>query len=164
MPGRGWRPFASRRGSFDQVPRANLRRTERGRTNGGLLARAGAALGNLHRAVRRPLKPSTTSKALPGGRDAYRARGKALERPQAAIGGGRCSALRFEPSSRRKIWECLGLIDSILVPHYESAHPKSSAAARNVSRIQESARRLVALKDDEVLVKEKGHTRRLSVP
>ncbi len=48
----------------------------------------------------------------------------------------------------------LGLVDATLVPHFQSAHPESHAASASVALIEATGRRVIALKDGQVLIQD----------
>ena len=50
------------------------------------------------------------------------------------------------------VWEGLGLVDFVLVPHFESAHPERDAAARAVAWLAGQGVPYRALRDGEVFI------------
>ena len=54
------------------------------------------------------------------------------------------------------VWEGLGLIETILVPHYRSQHPESAAAENAVTRLRALGEPHIALRDGEALVMDNG--------
>ena len=65
------------------------------------------------------------------------------------------SAVGYEPSE--PIMEGLGLIAGAIIPHFESNHPESKAAANAVQWSIEHGIKHLALRDGEVLVQDRDH-------
>jgi dipeptidase E len=57
-----------------------------------------------------------------------------------------------EGSPREIVWEGLGLIDHMIVPHFRSRHPESTAAERTVRQLCSRGVRYRALRDGEAVV------------
>ncbi len=55
----------------------------------------------------------------------------------------------YDPAA---IWDGLGLIDSVIVPHFRSPHPEAQAADRAVAWLSENDLKFTPLRDGEVLV------------
>jgi peptidase E len=55
------------------------------------------------------------------------------------------------------IWEGVGILDDVIVPHYRSAHKESAMAERLVGRYRRDGTRHLALSDGEVLVIDGTH-------
>jgi dipeptidase E len=62
------------------------------------------------------------------------------------------------------IWEGLGLIEPIIVPHYRSQHLESAAAENAVARLRSLGELHVALSDGEALVMDNGPLERRGAP
>jgi dipeptidase E len=59
------------------------------------------------------------------------------------------------------LWEGLGLIDFVLVPHYKSAHKESALAEKLVARYRRDGTAHLALADGEVFVLDGGDRARI---
>jgi dipeptidase E len=65
------------------------------------------------------------------------------------------NALGYEPSE--PIMEGLGLIEGAIIPHFESNHPESEAAATAVQWSIEHGIKHLALRDGDVLVQDRDY-------
>lgn len=57
-----------------------------------------------------------------------------------------------ESYQREVIWQGLGLIDSVIVPHFRSPHPEASAAELAAAWLSEHGVKFLPLRDGEVFV------------
>jgi len=54
------------------------------------------------------------------------------------------------------IWEGLGILDYVIVPHFESDHPESEAAGRVVAYLEQHKIPFKTLRDGEVIIIDNG--------
>ena len=58
---------------------------------------------------------------------------------------------------RDQLWEGVGLLDYLVLPHYQSDHPESPAIDLEVAYCREQRIPFRTLRDGEVIVAEIGH-------
>lgn len=104
-----------------------------------------------------------------------------LQKDQVAYGGSSAGAVILCPSFRgidlvddpsvvpegydpEVIWEGLGLMPTIIVPHYKSVHPESAAIDRTVQYLEHKNIPFVTLRDGEAIVVDGDEQRVVGTP